>query len=350
MSANIKSGRLTVRLSTLVASLLTVLSLCATTARADSSALQRATQAHGGAQSQPLEGGTESPTLKTGTDSTMLQTGAESTMLQGGTAGALIQGRAEREGGPTTILFLVDSSLSMKEGLGGKHESKMDAAKDVLVKALRGIPSDCNVGLRVFGQFTGLDPCQATALLVRPGTHNRNSIQEKVAHLKPTGMTPLTVALMNAAERDLPELHGKKTIILISDGQDTCGPDPCAYIQTLAPRGINVKIDIVGLGLRHDRAARNQLDCIAKSSGGKYYDADTAAQLIESVSHSVSKAISGSVITPGTNAGANVKNTETPPELIPILPAGKLLDEEVLQKRESKPENTNSRAPKKSDK
>jgi len=307
---------------------------------ADSSSIQRAAapSAPPSGDSSLLKSGTDSTMLQTGTDSTMLQTGTESTMLQGGTAGALIHGRAEQEGGPITILFLVDASLSMKDGLGGgKH--KMDAAKEVLVKALERIPSDCNIGLRVFGQFTGIDPCHATALLVPPGTHNRGSIVEKVRGLKPMGMTPLTYALMQTAEGDLAHIQGKKTIILISDGEDTCALDPCYYIQTLPSRGIHLKIDIVGLGLKHDPHARKQLDCIAKSSGGKYYDADTSAQLIDSISHSVSKAISGTVITPGVAPGAIIKNTDTPPELIPILPAGKLIDEKELRENSQPKKN-----------
>jgi len=107
----------------------------------------------------------------------------------------------------------------------------------------------------------------------------------------------------------------------------------------LPSRGIHLKIDIVGLGLKHDPHARKQLDCIAKSSGGKYYDADTSAQLIDSISHSVSKAISGTVITPGVAPGAIIKNTDTPPELIPILPAGKLIDEKELRENSQPKKN-----------
>lgn len=273
-----------------------------------------------------LKGGTASTTLQGGTDSTTLQGGTDSTTLQGGTEGMLIHGNAEREGGPVTILFLVDASLSMKEKLGKGGDQKMEAAKRTLQTSLARIPNEVNVGLRVFGQFAapGLE-CEATALLVPPGTGNRRTIISKLRELRPTGMTPLTLALLHAAERDLARVQGRKTIILISDGEDTCGHDPCAYIKTLPSRGIKLKVDILGLNLKSEKGARNQLDCIARSSnGGKYYDADTAAQLVENISHSVSQAISGTVLTPGQTQ--NLLNPETPPELVPILPAGKLED------------------------
>lgn len=299
----------------------------------------------GGTGAATLQGGTGSTTLQGGTGSTTLQGGTEGMMIEGGTQGTLLQAGTKRDGGPVTILFVVDASLSMKDNLE-KGVQKMDAAKRVLQEALAKVPSDVNVGLRVFGQFIGGGlECRATALLVRPGTSNRRSIVEKLRQIRPTGMTPLTYALANAAESDLARIPGKKTVILISDGQDTCGENPCAYIATLPRRGIEFKVDVLGLDLKHDKASRNQLDCIANSSGGKYYDADTAAKLVESISHSVSAAISGVVITPG--AAKPLMNPATPEELTPIVPAQSL--EETLRDPAGADED-DVKAPGKSDK
>ncbi|MBZ0189384.1 MAG: VWA domain-containing protein [Candidatus Obscuribacterales bacterium] len=278
-----------------------------------------------GTASTRLESGTSSTTLEGGTGSTTLQGGAGSTTLSTGTSGALLQGRTEHKGGPVTILFLVDASLSMRDNLERKVQ-KIDAAKKVLEKSMLGIPPDVKVGLRVFGHFaqSDFDPCRASILLVKPGLGNRGTIINKMRRIRPTGMTPLTFAIAQAAENDLRAVRGRKTIILITDGAETCGHDPCAYIQTLAARGIDLKVDVVGLDLRRDVSARNQLNCIASKSGGKYYDAKTASELIESVSNSVSKAISGKVVI-GSDKD-NIANPDTPPELIPIVPMGRLED------------------------
>lgn len=266
----------------------------------------------GTASSTTLQGGTQSATLQGGTESTTLQGGTESTTIQGGTQAAMIQGGVERESGPINILFLVDASYSMKEKLGGADQ-KIDAAKQVMQNALARIPTDVNLGLRVFGQGFSNDPsidCQQSALLVPIGQGNRRAIIEQIRQVKPFGLTPLTYALMQA-EHDLHPTQGPKTLILITDGAETCGGNPCQYVRRLHEIGIKVKVDIVGLGLRKDRGARDQLNCIAEASGGKYYDANTAAELIESVSRSVSKAISGRVLTKGTQG-------ETPPDLVPL--------------------------------
>ncbi len=271
------------------------------------------------AQGAPWRGGAQSTTLQTGAQSTTLQTGTQSTTLQTGTQSALIQGQVEREAGPVNILILVDASYSMKENLGG-GEPKMTSAKRVLESAIARIPPDVNLGLRVFGQGFTSSPdidCQQSALLVPMGQGNRRSIIEQTRQLRPFGMTPLTFALMQA-ERDLSVVRGPKTIILISDGAETCGGDPCGYIARLRAVGINIKVDIVGLGLRRERDARAQLNCIAERSGGKYYDANTAAELVDSISTMVSNAISGRVI---TRMKQPAVNTDTPPDLSPIVPA-----------------------------
>lgn len=275
------------------------------------------TQLQTGTQTNLLQTGAQNTMLQTGTANTMLQTGTVGTMIQSGTASSLIQGGVNKEAGPVNILFLLDASYSMKENLEHGMQ-KMDAAKMVLQQALARVPSDVNLGLRVFGQgYTG-DPfmdCKQSALLVPLGQGNRRSIIERVRQVHPYGLTPLEFALRQAAENDLSGMNGPKTLILISDGADTCGGNPCEFIKQLPRLGIKLKVDIVGLSLGHrpdDMLARHQLNCITDTTGGKYYDAKTAAQLIESISASVNKAISGRVI---IKPGAPAKNVDTPVEL-----------------------------------
>jgi von Willebrand factor type A domain len=256
----------------------------------------------------PFQGGAQSPGL---------QSSMQSNLIQGGANGSLIQGNVDREAGPVNIMFLLDCSYSMKEKLGSEHKPKMNAAKEVLEGALARIPNDVNVGFRVFGQgYSGVYEidCNQTACLVPLGTHNRNSIIARARPLESFGLTPLTFALRQCADDDFRFTQGPKTIILISDGADTCGGDPCAFISLLEHAGIKLKIDIVGLALtgRSDRPAREQLNCIAEKSGGKYYDANTAGELIESIAHSVDKAISGRVL---PRPGNNVTNPESQPDL-----------------------------------
>ncbi len=247
-----------------------------------------------------LQGGTNTTTLQAGTGSTTLQVGTEQTLLQTGTTGTLLQANVQRDSNPVSILFLIDSSNSMREkipGTAGDKDPKMEAAKKVLQEAISRIPNDVSLGLRVFGNsFRGdFSDCQQSTLLVPIQKNNRRAIIEAARGMMPYGLTPLTYALMQA-EQDLRYIQGQKTVILISDGAETCGGDPCAYIDRLSRIGVKMKIDIVGLGLRKDKGAQEQLNCIAQKSGGKYYDANSSGELIDSITNSVKQAISGKVI------------------------------------------------------
>jgi len=289
-------------------------------------------------RSRPLSSSTQSTTLQTGTGSTTLQTGTGSTLIQSGTDSSTIQAGVQREAVPANILFIVDGSRSMLEEL--EHSTqKMDAAKQVLQQALSRIPNDVNIGLARLGQgavsqqpsmflggFGGINmglECQNSALWVPIGEHNRRSFIEKVRQIKPYGMTPLAYAIRMAAHSDFKNCLGTKTIILITDGADTCGGNPCEEIARLPQYGIHLKVDVVGLALGREPDARRQLDCIARNSGGKYYDAKSSAELINSISASVSKAIEGRVVIKPSSgsvepgSGASI-NTETPVELVPI--------------------------------
>lgn len=270
----------------------------------------------------PKEAPVETPTLKTGTEGALLQTGTEGALLQTGTQGTLLQSGVERQAPQMNIIILIDCSHSMKEGLGGPlaagHEQKMDAAKRVLQETMATIPSDVNVGLRVFGQSFHNEPyldCQQSALLVPLGTRNRRAIIERVREIRPFGLTPLTYGLREAAH-DLESSQGRRQIILISDGAETCGENPCGLVRWLTSHGYDLKIDIVGLGLKHDFEAKDQLDCIARTSGGNFYDSNTAAELVDNIRKIVGETkVSGKILTKLKDPNLLNKNTSAPADL-----------------------------------
>ncbi|MEU0837605.1 hypothetical protein [Streptomyces sp. NPDC005969] len=84
------------------------------------------------------------------------------------------------------------------------------------------------------------------------------------------------VSLREAA-KDL-GTSGKRRIILVSDGEDTCAPPPpCDVARELKAQGIDLAVDVVGF--RTPTSARTQLKCIADVTDGSYADADDADSL-----------------------------------------------------------------------
>ncbi len=200
---------------------------------------------------------------------------------------------------PQNILIILDASDSMNDRIDGS--SKIQMAKDVVLKTIRSLPPNVNVGLRVygyrlgsmsgffFGPFGGFasddSACKQSKLMVPLGTNNRAAIASELLSVRAVGKTPITYSLKEAIENDFRGYPGQKTIILISDGRETCSYNPCDLAVDMVRSGVNVKVDTIGFGT-HDKVADDQLRCIALSTKGKFYSVNTADELTKSLQDS----------------------------------------------------------------
>lgn len=175
--------------------------------------------------------------------------------------------------------LVLDASGSMKEP--AKSGTKIEAAKQALDTVIDDLPGEAQVGMRVYGATisTGKGACTDSQQVVEPGTENRDELHSAIDDYKPLGETPIGYALQEAA-KDLGS-EGKRTIVLVSDGESTCNPEPCKVARKLSKDGIDLRIDVVGLSV--DAKARKQLSCIAEEGNGTYYDADDAESLTRSI-------------------------------------------------------------------
>lgn len=185
--------------------------------------------------------------------------------------GAIAETASESESEPGSLIIVVDSSGSMKES-DGRGSTRMAAAKKGLARVIETLPEDASVGLRAYGSTIsdGDGSCTDTSLLVPVGQVDRAALTRGVKELKPLGNTPIAYALEKAA-KDLPG-EGSRSILLVSDGEETCGGDPCKVARDIRDSGTDVHVDVVGLQV--DARTRGQLSCVASAGGGTYYDAD----------------------------------------------------------------------------
>jgi Ca-activated chloride channel family protein len=63
-------------------------------------------------------------------------------------------------------------------------------------------------------------------------TGNRSALRQALRTYRPYGETPIGFALQEAAE-DLGD-EGRRTVVLVSDGEPTCDPDPCEVARDLS--------------------------------------------------------------------------------------------------------------------
>jgi hypothetical protein len=177
------------------------------------------------------------------------------------------------------LLFIFDSSKSMNDLIDGK-ETKLEAAKKALSDFVTILPADLSVGLEVYGHRE-TEECEDIEIVVPVGKLDVAEMQRKINSLQAFGQTPVAAALEKAAAA-MRSLAGEKTIVLISDGVDTCNGDPVRTAERIREEmGIDVNIQVAGLGV--DESAKEQLKETASAGGGNYYAADNAQQLKRSL-------------------------------------------------------------------
>lgn len=176
--------------------------------------------------------------------------------------------------GANNMLFILDGSNSMWGQVDGV--AKIEIAKDVLVKLMTDIPVDAQVGLVAYGHRTEGD-CSDIQTLSAIGSEAPSDVAAKITALTPRGKTPISAALEQSAAEFAGFGDDTNSIILISDGIESCEGDPCAVAEAIASRGIGVRVHVVGFDV--DATAREQLACIAEKGGGRYVDADDTAGL-----------------------------------------------------------------------
>lgn len=182
-----------------------------------------------------------------------------------------------------SLLLIMDASGSMKEKspAGG---TRLDEAKRAFRKVVSELPEDARVGFRVYGhrvpQSDKSGSCRDTESVVPVGPLDRGAMNAAIDRYDAKGYTPMGYSLRQGA-KDLPS-EGKRTIVLVCDGKDTCAPPPpCDVARDLESEGVDLTVETVGFVT--DRKASEQLRCIADSTGGEYRDADNASELADSL-------------------------------------------------------------------
>lgn len=184
----------------------------------------------------------------------------------------------------TALELILDASGSMLKRLDGTR--RIEIAKQVLIDLVQTqIPANMPVALRVFGHreadscrtdlempMTPLNPAKAKSLI--------SKIQAKNL-----AKTPIAASL-EAVEQDLAAAKGQRIVILMTDGEETCGGDPAEVLRRLKDKGIDVRVNIVGFAI-NDKGLKQTFKLWADEGNGAYFDAKNAQQLSASVSQAL---------------------------------------------------------------
>lgn len=180
-------------------------------------------------------------------------------------------------GDSVRLLLILDGSGSMWGRVDG--QPKITVAKSAASDAISALPPEVAAGLMVYGHRRKGD-CQDIELVAPPGT-TRQQMLDQLHLVTPKGMTPLAASLTRAGEL-LAGGKGEATVLLVSDGIETCAGDPCAVVAALNDKGVKPVVHVVGFDVKG--AAVEQLQCIARAGGGGYFQANDTAGLRQALS------------------------------------------------------------------
>jgi hypothetical protein len=194
------------------------------------------------------------------------------------------------------LALILDASGSMRDELPGTGKTKLAVAKEVLAELIPQIPAEVDGTLWIYAHRYPGDPksesCKDIEQVFPLGPVDAAAYVAKIQGINAIGWTPIADSIQQAA-RGLPA-GDLNSIILVSDGEETCGGDPCALAEALKASVVQLTIHVVGYAV--DQVTQEQLECIARVSGGTYHDAQDASGLLEALQQAMAASVSETVL------------------------------------------------------
>lgn len=203
-------------------------------------------------------------------------------------------------------MLVFDGSASMAEvGFDPTAPTRIDDARDALRRAMPQIAPIRRVGLLVYGPGPE-GSCDGINLHFAPVPDAAEPVIAAIDTVDPNGLTPLTASVRAAAEvldyRNQPGI-----VVLITDGNETCGGRPCALGKELAISARDLTIHVIGFRVVADPFAWDSPEagiysdgasvakCLSDGTGGSYVSTETVDELTEALRETLGCALIGQI-------------------------------------------------------
>lgn len=205
-------------------------------------------------------------------------------------AGFIVPLHADANAKESNLVFIFDASGSMWGQINGK--AKITIAKEAMKAIIKSLPDNINVGLVAYGHRKKGD-CDDVETLIPLSKIDKQALLARVSAINPKGKTPIVRSVKLTAE-SIKHIEDETTILLVSDGEETCDSEPCAFIRELKGLGINFIMHVVGFDV--GPKIEEQLRCMAKAGGGEYFPASDADNLKNALDIVVKKTVAQNLI------------------------------------------------------
>ena len=202
-------------------------------------------------------------------------------------------------------MIVFDGSGSMAEmGFNQLNEPRIFEARKAVRSAMPQVAPYRRLGLIIYGPGP-LDSCDNIDLRFGPINNAAGPIIDAVDGLMPDGDTPLTQAVALAAQT-LDYENAPATVVLVTDGKETCGGSPCELAAILAADGYDTTVHVIGFKVRGDSfvweseeqddlfKGRTVARCLAERTGGQYVSTETVDELIAALNETLGCSLIGS--------------------------------------------------------
>lgn len=193
----------------------------------------------------------------------------------------------------TDAMVVFDGSGSMSEiGFDVQDATRIEDARRAMGRVMPQVERFRNIGLLTYGPG-GADSCSGMTLRFTPQPMAGAAMVLALDALRPSGLTPLTEAVAQAAEvlsyRDRPGI-----VVLVTDGNETCGGRPCTLGRALEATGHDLTVHVIGFRASVDFFAWNNPEqdphasatiarCLADETGGVFVSTETVQGLVEAL-------------------------------------------------------------------
>ena len=181
------------------------------------------------------------------------------------------------------VVLVLDASGSMWGKVGGKH--KITIAREVIRDLMKEWDETLDLGLSAYGHRRKGD-CGDIETLIPVSKAKPDKVVSLVNKLNPKGKTPLSEAVKRAALA-LKYKKQQGIVFLVSDGEETCGANPCAVGKALAEAGVDFTAHVIGFDVAKSKQAG--LRCLAENTGGSFFAAKDAGELLISLQGALEK-------------------------------------------------------------
>ncbi|WP_376692405.1 vWA domain-containing protein [Wenzhouxiangella sp. EGI_FJ10409] len=187
--------------------------------------------------------------------------------------------------GAGVVHLIFDASGSMLQRMDGGR--RIDVARQTVLDMLdEHIPDRVPIGLRAYGH-TEPHSCESE-LLVAPDDGSHGAVANAVGALQAVNLarTPLAASLQAVPEDLAGHGEGRRLVVMLTDGEETCDGDVAAAVEALVEQGLDVRLNIVGFQI-DELELQAEFEELAALGGGAYFDSQDGAELSSSLSEAL---------------------------------------------------------------